>query len=79
MSITIYYYVATTATPTMLPTVTPDPGNDHLLPFGPAEGDQVLPQVDDGSSPPQVKMDFPTSCPVFGAQEDTIFVSIVTT
>ena len=45
---------------------------DHFLPFGLATGDEMLPTLDDGFSDPQIKV---SSCPIFGTQEDTIFVS----
>ena len=53
----------------------PEQVDDHLLPFGLSFGDQSLLPADDGSSGPQIK-DNP--CPVFGVEEDTIYVSFCT-
>ena len=46
--------------------------SNHLLPFGESSGDQLLQSTDDGSSEPQVEID---PCPVFGVEQDTIYVS----
>jgi hypothetical protein len=45
-----------------------------LLPFGASAGDEMALPVLDGTSGPEVKI---TSCPFFGTNEDTIFVSVL--
>lgn len=49
-----------------------------LLPFGVSAGDELVPPADDGTSAPQNKLAlFGPSCPFYGTDEDTIYVSIV--
>ena len=46
-----------------------------LLPFGVYLGDALLPVADDDSSDPQSKLAFSNlTCPVFGEEQDTLYV-----
>lgn len=48
-----------------------------LLPFGVSSGDELVPPADDGSSAPQNKLALSgTSCPFYGVDENTIYVSM---
>ena len=49
-----------------------------LFPFGVAVGDEITPAFDDGSSDPVSKLAFSNlSCPFYGVEEDTLYVSDV--
>ena len=48
-----------------------------LLPFGVATGDELVPPALDGTSDPVFIFEFSNlSCPFYGVEEDTLFVSL---
>ena len=54
--------------------------DDHLFPFGESFGDRLVgPRIDDGSSSALVKViaSGSNSCPIFGTEEDTLYVSTI--